>query len=593
MNRLNNLKITYNFRKLALAAIALLYAVGFSSCDSTEPLTQVEPEAQPPYSAHVAFSGGGWRAHTGHSGWTLSLLEGGSKTLEEVFANVGTVSSNSGGSWFSTMLMYSGDFVTAIEATNAINTWQVSGKDATGWLGQQQYLFDQADCHSLSGDKFSACVFEYYTGGDATYWHKVVEDLVFKDYPIAEPLSGTRQTWAEDKPLLLAATMLTTQAVLGEEGGDKQYYQACLSPSTPVLNGDSGASCSGGTGATPDVTPVTFSSMPGGSTFTAPPFLPAAGAGTNGPHFNLGYTENAWSSPATATTSVENPLANDLVPVVTAAAASSAAAGFAASGVVSGDWEAAYLASDEALNFQLAGNMRHVVASGMDVKALATAKIVQIADGGPVDNSGVAQLVSFLQLNNEADGFNIVAFDNVQQLYTPGGSAANVGIDIAYLFGQGLWQGDQVCAGANGSKPCVTVPNLQIFEVDSLTSPPELTWNAAAGDNSPPNLVHQLIYTKYTVSTTDNPTLGVAAGTTGTLHAFTCAWSDADTSPQNNTQDGDFKTYADMLSFINTGLQTANAQGQTGLKYLQDALGLSSDGDGHVIPQGKNDKIGK
>ena len=573
MNWLKKLQITHNSRKLALAALVLLYAVGCSSSDPSAPAT--EGEALPPYSAHVAFSGGGWRAHTGHAGWTLSLLEGGSKKLEDVFAHVGTVSSNSGGSWFSTMLTYSGDFVTAIEATNAINTWSVTGEGATGWLGQQQYLFDQADCHSLSGDKFTACVFEYYTGGDATYWNKVVEDLVFMDYPITVPLSGKRQTWAEGKPLLLAATMLTTEAVLGEEGGDNQYYQACLSPSTPVLNGNSGASCSDRAGATPDVTPVIFSSMPSGSTFTAPPFLPAVGADTNGTHFNLGYTENAWSSPATATTTIENPSANDLVPVVIAAAASSAAAGFAASGVVSGDWEEAYLASDEALNFQLAGNMQHVVANGMKVKALAAAKIVQIADGGPVDNSGVAQLVSFLQLNNQADSFNIVAFDNVQELYTPGGTAANVGIDIAYLFGEGLWQGNQFCSGANGSGTCVTVPDLQIFKVDPLTSPPELTWSAAASDNSPPNLEHKLIYTKYSVTTTDNPTFGIVAGTTGTLHAFTCAWSDADTSPQNNTQDGDFKAYADMLSFINAGLRTANAQGQTGLKYLHDALGLN------------------
>ena len=571
MNWLKKLRIAHNSRKVALAALVLLYAVGCSSSDSSPPSEGEEPS---PYSVHVAFSGGGWRAHTGHSGWTLSLLEGGSKKLEDVFAHVGAVSSNSGGSWFSTMLMYSGDFDTAIEAANAINTWPVSGDGATGWLGQQQYLFDQADCHGLSGDNFTACVFAYYTGEDVTYWQKVVEDLVFANYPITVPLSGKRQTWAEGKPLLLAATMLTTEAVLGEEGGDKQYYQACLSPSAPVLNGDSGASCSGGTGATSDVTPVTFSSMPSGSTFTAPPFLPAAGTGTNGAHFNLGYTENALSSPATATTTIENPLTSDVIPVVTAAAASSAAAGFGASGVVTGDWEEAYLASGEALSFQLAGDMQYVVANGMTVEALAEAKIVQIADGGPVDNSGAAQLVSFLQLNNQAEGFNIVAFDNVQVLYTPGGSAANVGIDIAYLFGEGLWQGNQICSGANGSGTCITVPILQIFEVDPLTSPPALTWSAAAGDNDPPNLVHQLIYTKYKVTTTDNPTLGVAAGTTGTLHAFTCAWSDADTSPQNNTQDGDFKTYADMLSFINTGLQTANAQGQTGLKYLQDALGL-------------------
>ena len=581
MNWLKTLQITRNFGKLALATLVLVCAAGCSSSYPTVPSAEVEAEALSPYSAHVAFSGGGWRAHTAHAGWTLSLLEGGSKKLEDVFAHVGTVSSNSGGSWFTTMLMYSGDFVTAIEAANAISTWPVTGAGATGWLGQQQYLFDQAYfddvyCHDFSGDKFFACVFADYAGGaeDATYWHKVVKDLVFKDYPITVPLSGQRQTWAESKPLLLAATMLTTEAVLGEEGGDKQYYQACLSPSIPVLHGDRGASCSGATGgSTPDMTPVTFSSMPSGSTFEkAPPFLPATGAGTNAPFFNVGYTENAWISPATASITIENPLANDLIPVVVAAAASSAAVGFEASGVVSADWEVAYQASDEALNFQLAGNMQHVVANGMNVKDLAAAKIVQIADGGAVDNSGVAQLVSFLQLNNQADGFNIVAFDNVQELYTPpGGNAANVGIDIANLFGKGLWQGNQICSGANGSGTCITVPNLQIFEVDPLTSPPELTWSAAASDNSPPSLTHELIYTKYTVTTKENATLGVAAGTIGTLHAFTCAWSDADTTPQNSN----FKAYADMLSFINVELQNPNAEGQTGLKYLQDALGLN------------------
>ncbi len=575
MNWFKRLEIAHNFRMLALAALVFLYAVGCSSSDPSAPSAEGEPEAPAPYSVHLAFSGGGWRAHTGHAGWTLSLLESGSQKLKDVFANVGTVSSNSGGSWFSTMLMYSADFVEAMEAANAINTWPVAGKDATGWLGQQQYLFDQASCHSLSGDEFVACVFAYYTDNNETYWHKVVEDLVFMEYPITLPLNGERQPWGESKPLLLAATMLTTEAVLGEKDGDKQYYQACLSPSTPVLNGDSGASCSDGTGTAPDVTPVTFSSMPSGSTFTAPSFLPAAGAGSNGPRFNLGYTENAWTSPATASATIENPLASDVVPVVTAAAASSAAAGFAASGVVSGDWEESYLASDAALNFQLAGSMQHVVANGMTVEALAAAKIVQIADGGPVDNSGVAQLVSFLQLNKEADGFNIVAFDNVQELYTPGGSAANVGIDIAYLFGQGLWQGNQFCSGAKGSGTCVTVPDLQIFEADPLTSPPEVTWSAAASDNGPPNLVHELIYTKYTVTTRDNPTLGVTAGTTGTLHAFTCAWSDADTFPQNKTQDGDFKTYTDMFNFINVGLQNSDGKGETGLKHLRDALGLN------------------
>ncbi len=139
MNWLEKLRITRYSGRLAPAALVLLYAVGCSSPDPSP------PPAEAPYSVHVAFAGGGWRAHSAHAGWTMSLLNGGSNNLKDVFTHVGTVSSNSGGSWFSTMLVYSDSFVTAIEAQDAIHTWPNSGKSATGWLGQQQYLFDQAD----------------------------------------------------------------------------------------------------------------------------------------------------------------------------------------------------------------------------------------------------------------------------------------------------------------------------------------------------------------------------------------------------------------------------------------------------------------
>lgn len=547
--------------------LVLLFLLTFCiSCD-TDP--DDEDKSSEPLVSHVAMAGGGWRAHTGHAGWTMSLLDGGNKKLSDVFSNVSTISSNSGGSWFSTMLMYSEDFVTAIEAPNAISTW-----DTIGWLGKQKMLFDEAPCHDVSGGPFDACVANHYAPGlfGGFYWDLVVQDLIFKDYPIDTnvTLSGARQTWAEDKPLLLAATMLTTEVVLNESSGDKRYYEACLSPSTPILNGDNGASCSGE--AIPDVTPVTFSSIPSSSNFMTPPFLPAAGLDTASSMFNVGYTENKEGA-STASTSIQNSLANDQVPVVIAAAASSAAAGFEASHVVSKSWYESYMTEDEALSFQLANSkVEFVNAKGMSTQDLADKKMVQIADGGPVDNSGVAQLVSFLQLNNQAEGFNIVAFDNVQALYSPGGNAADVGTDIAYLFGKGLSNGNQFCSGLNGTGTCITVPDLQIFDLASLTST-EVTWSADASPDST-DLVQKLIYTKYTVTTVANPTFGISAGSTGTLHAFTCAWSDAHTAPQNKPkrQDKDFIAYSKMLSFINSGLQEQNAQG---LKYLEAALGIN------------------
>ncbi len=584
MNWLKKLENTRSFGKFISAIRAL-----FPAASSTAPDSSLSPIAKPD-SVHIAFAGGGWRAHAAHAGWTISLLQNGKKALEDVFTHVGTVSSNSGGSWFSTMLVYSDDFVKAIEAPDAINTWSNAGSNAAGWLGKQQHHFDKAILcdDTLSGNKFLACVFMKYTNGlrNATYWNKVVTDLVFKDYPISESLNGTRQLWAKDKALLLAATMLTNEAVLGQRGFEMytQYYQACLSPSTPELNGLQGATC-GTVGNTPDVTPVTFSSMPDHSTFTSPHFFPALGEQGQ---LNLGYTENASSSPETQSSTIRNPLRNDHVPVMVAAAASSAAAGFAASHTVLShhqnnsswenllEWEESYAASDAALNFQLEGTIQHLVANGKTVEELAKKKIVQLADGGPVDNSGVAQIVSFLQRNNQATDFNIVAFDNVQDLYMPGGSAANVGTDIAYLFGRGLSHGNQFCSGRNGTGTCVTVPNLQIFELAPLESKPLLTWSAAAPDDNVSGVVHQLIYTKYSVTTVANSTFSITAGSKGTLHAFTCAWSDADTAPQNKTKDGDFKAYAEMFNFIHTGLQKQDMTGKTGLKYLEEALGLKS-----------------
>jgi len=566
-------------------ALGLLFIVGYSSqatiaaevhAKQLDEQTK-ETDSAAPYSAHVAFAGGGWRAHTGHSAWTMSLLESSSYSMEDAFKNIRAISSNSGGSWFSTMLTFSGSFVNAIESNNALQTWSKSGPAATGWLGQQQYLFDQAPCHLVSGDAFLACVFSHYTGSlkDATYWEDVVTDIVFHHNKVGEPLSGKRQTWAKDKPLLLAATLLTNEAVLGEVGDERQYYQACLSPSTPMLKGHKGASCQGSAATKTDVTPVTFSSVPSSSGAITPPFFSAAEAGSPNSYFNVGYSENSYTPEKSFTTAISNPIKTEAVPVMIAASASSAAAGFAASRAVSGSWIASYLASDEALNFQLKGGIKYVKANGIKAKDLAASQIVQIADGGAVDNSAVAQLVSFLQQNNEDSEFNIVAFDNVQQIHKPGNNAPHVGIDIANLFGEGLWNGNQICSGANGKGYCVTVPDLKIFDPSALTKSKLITWNAKAKSNDPAkNIVHELIYTKYRVTTVDNSAFGIKGGTTGTLHAFTAAWSDADTAPQDKEVDGDFKAYGKMLNFINVGLRQVDANGNTGLKYLKEAFGL-------------------
>ena len=236
----------------------------FISCANNSSKNEMTLNSNVSEQVHVAFAGGGWRAHTGHSAWTISLLEKGTKKLKDVFSNVGSISSNSGGSWYSTMLMFSDDFVSDIEAKDALDTWTTDG-----WIGKQKTRFDEAPCdHKVEGI-YLECVIDYYTNKSytgGTYWKLMVEKLVYKDYSLdSTSLDGKRQPWAADKPLLLASSLLNNSVVLNKESdneGNHRYYQACFSPSRPVLDGDATAGCSNGNGLPPDVTPVTFTSIP-------------------------------------------------------------------------------------------------------------------------------------------------------------------------------------------------------------------------------------------------------------------------------------------------------------------------------------------
>jgi hypothetical protein len=198
----------------------------------------------------------------------------------------------------------------------------------------------------------------------------------------------------------------------------------------------------------------------------------------------------------------------------------------------------------------------------MSFEDLYNNEVVSLADGGAVDNSGVAQLVSFLQQNNPAtDTFHVVAFDNVTAAYPLEGTGTVVGTDIAYLFGEGLSPGNKFCAEKN--EDCVTVPDLQIFASVPLTST-TAKWNYPGANGE------ELIYMEYIATTQDNPVFGITANTTVILHAFTCVYPTAKTAPMNESDSLGFAAYGNMLKFINTGLTENN-----GLIHLQQALGIS------------------
>jgi len=536
---------------LCQVTLAVLGTLGCLSCSSPD-APDVPLAAESASSVHVAFAGGGWRAHTAHAAWTISLLEDGTKTLDEVFANVATISSNSGGTWFNSMLVYSTSFAASLEIQGALQIYPTMA----GYLGQQKALLEKADAAKVWIDWcapfetsfpyiYFYCKLATIAGGDGVVWSDIVSEVVFEPFGMGVELkrtllNGQRQDWAAGKSLLMAATMLTGHAVLNENDWlDKRYYDATVDTGPSQVN----------------LTPLTFSSTPG---MQAPPFLAAGG-------FDLEYTENADIDPSSASAKIANPLPSDGVRVLAATAASSAALGAAASypvleenGFSFASWQTAYELSDLALPFSLQSPIQNLSPVGLSVDQLAGAKLVRVADGGYLDNSGVAQLVSFLQLNDQATDFQIVAFDNVQKLYEPaGGKGAAVGIDLATLFGEGLGgpNHDQLCADGF----CVNVPSQQVFAAEPLEE------TSAVWQNAPES--GMLIYTRYEVTTVDNETLGVKAGSSGTLHAFTCAWPTAATAPLDGLSD--FAAYEAMLNGIYEGL-TAN--GDQGLSYLRTAL---------------------
>jgi len=574
----------------SLFFLALFIPILFLGCDTDSVKDSIKEKIDEVLSdqtdVHVAFAGGGWRAHTGHSAWVISLLDnqpgGTTTTLDAAFKNVNTISSNSGGSWFSTMLMYSQPFVNDIQAPNAINTW-----DTTGWIGLQKKHFDAATyddwgttehCsyhlgnppNSREEGEYIDCVANNYAK-TATHWKKIIDDLIFKDYSLdTMKLSDPKLQWANDKSLLIASSLLNNSVVLNAVEDDfatYRYYQACFqtspaSPNLPVLEGyelKKQTTCSAGFPV--DVAAVTFTSLAADSKLTPLTFF--RGLDSISSTLNIGYTldKKLKNKPLEDSTTIKSPLNYGNVPVMTAAAASSAAAGFAASEHVIKGFPVAYEAEDLALSFKL-GNSTVAFADmkSMPFDSLVDNKVVRLADGGPVDNSGVAQIVSFLQKNKQDDGFNIVAFDNVADLYTPGGKGAKVGIDIASLFGAP----DTFSGKFSGMKFIVETPKLQIFVKDTMTNTP-VTWTHPAGNGQ------QIFYTKYNVTTIDNEALGITKNSTGILHAFTYASENAAIMPYQG--DVDFKAYSDMITYIDTCLQANNG---AGLYHLRQAFGSTT-----------------
>ena len=534
-------------------------------------------------SIHVAFAGGGWRAHTGHSAWIMSLLEannsnsgcqltnvkGDSTCLQKAFQNVKTISGNSGGSWFSTMLMYDTGFVNQITSSEAFRNW--GDPDATnpmqGWLGKQQNIFKSY--RKTKNDTTKVFLqellfnYEYLRDIDFSFnWYTLVKNIVFEGYDwknYGTLSNGDRRSWSEDKTLLLAGSWLTNSVVLNHDAfiDDKLYYQV---KQTPFTSSDGVHTIKCGKDSitkaiAPDALPVTFTSLAKGISKPFPSFI-----GTVPYTYNLDY-KKAFSllDPVRKNTIKSQGIRTDGIKVIEAAAASSAAIGFAASQSLDQclfpgvcdivGYDCGFFARNLSLGFNLpagTNELKFQSAEMMDNIAfddLASERVLRIADGGAVDNSGVSQLVSYFQLNQKSrrtpkDSIVIVAFDDVSvddaqnPLLYPSS-------DISNLF-EGA-KNYQICFEPG---LCLTTPPLKILNLMGTVK--RSTWYMMSTDSLPNgNFLHSYEYTGETVY---NPIFNIDGGTKVILRVFASEFGCAATAPESYQ---DFDCYNNMLqSFI-------------------------------------------
>lgn len=540
---------------------------GLNSSGPKDVVTETDPvDTSTSFKMHVAFAGGGWRAHTGHTAWLSSTIRPGQTTLGDFFKNVGTISSNSGGSWFSTMTMYDPIFNANMDAGHS-NYWLQSQISA--------FVNQQPDVCPLSS--ITECIIsEEYS----LNWRNFVEGVVYDGSKIdmSMTLSSSPMTWAKDKPLLLAGAMLTHDVVFdGTHLGDKSYNWACPSVSIPLLeanplfgsnDGDKGGKCAP-TKVTPDVIPVTFSNAQAQLTAgKIPTFL----KGTS-PFYNFGYSKNSDKNSPLSTAVIANPLVSERTKIIDAASASSAAAGYAASSDVAGSWIEAFEFENMAVDFQLQGGVVHQVDPPSNFSDFSTKKMVKIADGGAIDNTGVAQLMSFLQESNQDQDFTIASFDSYlvafKEDFFGNWTTTKYGKDglsdgMRYLIGDLPTPDPYSFEGYS-----VRLPELQIFDVTNRLMNPGTSFSNpscpqnGSGDGASGKIFIQIL----SVTTRKNEAFGIKANSKGTLIVY-ASENSALTAPEKLSS---FACYNEMLSNMKSAIS-----GNTAFAAQLETLGQST-----------------
>lgn len=598
----------YKFFTLATALAVLC------SCDSPDtqhtqddPATATDacPQQGTGNTAFMSFSGGGYHAHAGAASVMMSLMDrvrenvDGNKSdkigMCDITKNVGAMSSNSGGSWFLTQAAYTDKFRNALEAPDAWQTFT----STDGYFGQaygyiSKLKADDKVCDIIKDlpfetpeereEEYEKCINTVQTadsflkfllsGGDAN-WHELARNAVFGDRfedkswaVLAESASNsvltspTRQDWSEGKSLVFASSLLSNSPALNLGIADINSLQATQGGSdSPV----------------PGAAPVMFSVPPVDSASNKSSTFLLGGdtkltygrVGLGGESFEADGQLNPVMVPANI--SVESST------ILSAAASSSAAGGGfidvpsmtasdlpPALALALNNFAPAFTLKNEEVTY-VGPLHKDPVPVPYSLSELHEKQAVRFADGGFVDNTAVAYMVSHLadtsQLN---DGFTILAMDNYPGQRVPDdlGGWLPSAMDVASLFGypnkDDTTRTSQLFGlfSFTGIVPHVFESNAYFTKEKGVKPADWCAWIEPAGvksdtcvsipvapvegdnDDAPCDLF--LSYTHYEVTVRENAYFGITsdngAGTKGNLHVFSNMGANTGVVPDSDFQ---------------------------------------------------------
>lgn len=603
----------------------------------------------------MAFTGGGWHAHAGHSGWLAGAMDSTKQDLTHLMSNVDTLASNSGGSWFLSMLAFSDKFVNSLETVEGRNSYST-----TGYLGNSYEMFQDTIkdnssstcpiitkisttagniCNALSTDFDIINKYDRSnTGENHLGWGDLVRTSVYQ--PVGKhaledkklhkvTLQDSHLSWATNKSLVFSSTALTEDVVIS---ADDIYLKSFLLPKVQYS-----MSFDNKVPRQKNFTPVFFTSLDK-SSHKATPFFSAGnpkltywrGEKQKKPThdrtllFHAGKHQlpvRKKDNTAKETFNIDANLSLDKVKIVNATISSSSAAGMSASkklmSLLTGDTssellgEASWLLSALATPVDLNNssvtfkNSGYVLGSngyrGYELlESVKKKRTIRLADGGYFDNTGVSYLIRHMQENNLDDNFNVISFLNnttpadchdyigkyndCQKLVTSKMKAKDYPENItkllipnsgAILFGASKGAGE-TANFRESLKTSVPTMSAQVFSANNWldyasksNNKPEWGYNWPITNPKEPSLR----YYKVPVTTVENKTLGVTAGSQGTLHLF--IQNDFTTSAMPGSMEA-LNAYTTDYKVTRIQMQNKNGYAKSGAGYLKEALGLST-----------------